>query len=191
MKKVGIIFVVLIMCISVKSYALESKSKGKNIEKVFKMADEVLPGTYEKWEEARNYRVNLKDEIIKKRREQWVASAEDREALKETVDLEEDYLLNQYNEGILTAAEYESQLRALHNNYNKTMVDKNRAWIEEVKRDQDIIEEYKSVMKESIQELIEGVKTNNSVKVNKSVERFLSAYDKTTEVLKEKMSNIN
>lgn len=191
MKKLVFVFTMLIICICSSSYTYAKSNDGEKINEVFRRADELSPGTYKRWEEVRNIRNNLKDEIVQKKREQWKASAEDREAVKETIDLEEEFLLNQYKEGIITEKEYEEKLKVLHLETSQLMIEKNRCWVEEVRRDQEIMDEYKGEMKESFAEIMEGIKDNNKVQVDKSFDRFIYSYEKTTDVLKEKMKGLD
>ncbi len=186
MKRIVFFSLVLIFSLNLNVSALTGEVKSDNLNVIFKKADEISPGLYKKWEKARNERENLKDALIMAKRKRWQESAEDREGIEETISLEEEYLLQQYNEGILNEKEYGDKLNDIYNKYDQERVDKNRRWVEEVKRDSQRINEYKEEMKESFNKIIEGINNNNKEKVEISFDDFVKAYKKTTDVLKEK-----
>ncbi|MCM1989870.1 hypothetical protein [Oceanirhabdus seepicola] len=186
MKRIVFFSLVLIFSLNLNVSALTGEVKSDNLNVIFKKADKISPGLYKKWEEVRNERENLKDELITAKRRRWQESAEDREAIKETISLEEEYLLHQYNEGILNEKEYGEKLKAVYNKYDQVRVEKNRKWVEVVKRDSERINEYKDEMKESFNKIVQGINNNNKEKVEISFDDFLKSYMKTTDVLKEK-----
>ena len=186
MKKIVFFSLVLIFSLNLNVSALTGEVKSDNLNVIFKKADKISPGLYKKWEEVRNERENLKDALIMEKRKRWEESAEDREAIKEAVSLEEEYLLHQYNEGILNEKEYGEKLKAIYNKYDQVRVEKNRRWVEEVKRDSQRINEYKEEMKESVNKIVQGINKNNIDKVETSFNEFLKSYMKTTDVLMEK-----
>ncbi|WBW98273.1 hypothetical protein [Oceanirhabdus sp. W0125-5] len=186
MKRMIFFSLVLIFSLNLNVVALTREVKADNLNAVFKKADEISPGLYKKWENARNKRENLKDALISAKRKQWEESAEDREAIKETISLEEEYLLHQYNEGILNEKEYGDKLKAIYNKYDKERVEKNKRWLEGVKKDSKRINEYKEEMKSSFNKIVEGINNNNKEKVERSFNEFLESYEKTTEILMEK-----
>lgn len=190
MKKIIGLFVLILLISSTAAFAKEDLEGTENINIVFKKADEIVPGVYERWEEVRNYRENLKDEITTMKRKQWMESAEDREAMKESIELEEEYLLNQYEEGIINDEEYEKKLGELHDEQNKIMLKRNREWVEELKSDQEAVEQYKREMKESFGKVLKGVKHNNKVKVENAFNDFIQSYSSTTDILHEKLKKI-
>jgi len=186
MKRIIFFSLALIFSLNLNVAASTEQVKSDNLNSIFKKADEISPGLYKRWEEARNDRENLKDALINAKRKMWKESAEDREAIKETISLEEEYLLQQYNEGILNEQEYGDKLKVMYNKYDQVRVEKNRRWVEEVKRDSQRINEYKEEMKESVNKIVQGINKNNIDKVETSFNEFLKSYMKTTDVLMEK-----
>ena len=172
MKRLVFFSLVLIFSLNLNVLALTAEVKSDNLNAIFKKVDEISPGLYKQWEEARNERENLKDALIKAKRKQWQESAEDREAIKETISLEEDYLLHQYNEGILNEKEYGDKIKAIYSKYDQERVEKNERWVKKVKRDSHRINEYKEEMKESFNKIVEGINNNNREKVEKAFNIF-------------------
>ena len=189
MKKIVFFSLVLIFSLNLNVSALTGEVKSDNLNVIFKKADKISPGLYKKWEEVRNERDNLKHALIMEKRKRWEESAEDREAIKETVSLEEEYLLHQYNEGILNEQEYGKKLKGVYNKYDQVRVEKNKRWVEMVKRDSQRINEYKDEMEESFNRIVQGINNNNKEKVEISFDDFLKSYMKSTDVLKEKFKD--